>query len=130
VEQARERLANLLGCRPAEIIFTGGGIEANNQALIGAALANSGRDRHIITSAVEHPAVLNPLQWLEREGFAGTGQRQRRVGRDSCLADPGDCRDRRDCSITRRPYSLNVVAANLNNNVDQRGYDEQSRSVA
>ncbi len=72
VEQARARLANLLGCTPAEIVFTSGGTEANNQALIGAALANSGRGRHIITSAVEHPAVLNPLQWLERQGFSVT----------------------------------------------------------
>ena len=72
VEQARERIAGVLGCIPSEIVFTSGGTEANNQALIGVALANSGRGRHIITSAVEHPAVLNPLQWLERQGFAVT----------------------------------------------------------
>jgi cysteine desulfurase len=72
VDQARERLASLLGCFPAEIIFNGGGTEANNQALIGVALANSRSGRHIITSAVEHPAVLNPLQWLERQGFSVT----------------------------------------------------------
>ncbi len=72
VEQARERIANVLGCLTSEIVFTSGGTEANNQALIGVALANSGRGRHIITSAVEHPAVLNPLQWLERQGFAVT----------------------------------------------------------
>jgi len=72
VELARARLANLLGCIPAEIVFTSGGTEANNQALIGAALANGGRGRHIITTAVEHPAVLNPLHWLELQGFAVT----------------------------------------------------------
>jgi cysteine desulfurase len=72
VDQARERLASLLGCLPAEIIFTGGGTEANNQALIGVALANSRSGRHIIASAVEHPAVLNPLHWLERQGFSVT----------------------------------------------------------
>lgn len=72
VEQSRERLADLFGCSPAEIIFTSGGTESNNQALIGAALANSGRGRHIITSAVEHPAVLKPLQWLARQGFSVT----------------------------------------------------------
>jgi cysteine desulfurase NifS/selenium donor protein len=72
VELARTRLATALGCTPAELVFTSGGTEANNQALIGAALANSGRGRHIITSAVEHPAVLNPLLWLERQGFAVT----------------------------------------------------------
>lgn len=72
VEQARTQLATLLGCTPAEIIFTSGGTEANNQALIGIALANCGRGRHIITSAVEHPAVLNPLKWLESQGFTIT----------------------------------------------------------
>ena len=72
VEKARTQLASLLGCTPAEIIFTSGGTEANNQALVGTALANSGRGMHIITSAVEHPAVLNPLKWLERQGFTVT----------------------------------------------------------
>jgi len=72
VERARTALANVLGCSPAEIVFTSGGTEANNQALIGVALANSGRGRHIITSAVEHPAVLNPLNWLEMHGFTVT----------------------------------------------------------
>jgi len=72
VEAARVQLAHVLGCSPSEIIFTSGGTEANNQALIGAALANSGRGMHIITSAVEHPAVLKPLQWLERQGFTIT----------------------------------------------------------
>ncbi len=72
VEQGRTQLATLLGCNPAEIIFTSGGTESNNQALIGIALANCGRGRHIITSAVEHPAVLNPLKWLESQGFTIT----------------------------------------------------------
>jgi cysteine desulfurase len=72
VEQARAQLSLVLGCSPSEMIFTSGGTEANNQALIGTALANSGRGRHIITSAVEHPAVLNPLKWLESQGFAIT----------------------------------------------------------
>ncbi len=69
VEQARSRVASLLGAHPAEIIFTSGGTEANNQALIGVALANCERGRHIITSSIEHPAVLNPLHWLEGQGF-------------------------------------------------------------
>lgn len=72
VDLARRRLAALLGCSPSEIIFTGGGTESNNQALIGTALANSERGRHIITSSVEHPAVLNPLHWLEGQGFRVT----------------------------------------------------------
>ena len=72
VEQARARVALLLGCLPSEIVFTSGGTEANNQALIGTALANSDRGRHIITSSIEHPAVLNPLHWLEGQGFSVT----------------------------------------------------------
>jgi cysteine desulfurase len=72
VELARTRVAALLGCDPAEIIFTSGGTESNNQALIGAAFANSSRGRHIITTTIEHPAVLNPLHWLEGEGFTVT----------------------------------------------------------
>lgn len=72
VELARARVARLLGADPSEIVFTSGGTESNNQALIGGALANSNRGRHIITSSIEHPAVLNPLHWLEGQGFTVT----------------------------------------------------------
>ncbi|GAB7027421.1 cysteine desulfurase family protein [Geotalea toluenoxydans] len=72
VETARKRVAGLLGCDPAEIVFTSGGTEANNQALIGTAMANREKGNHIITTAIEHPAVLNPLRWLEGQGFAVT----------------------------------------------------------
>lgn len=72
VDSARARVAALLGCDPSEIVFTSGGTESNNQALIGAAFANSSRGRHIITTSVEHPAVLNPLHWLEGHGFSVT----------------------------------------------------------
>ena len=70
VERARGRVAAALGCDPAEVIFTSGGTESNNQALIGTAFANCQRGRHLITSAIEHPAVLNPLRWLEQQGFS------------------------------------------------------------
>jgi cysteine desulfurase len=72
VELGRARVANLLGCAPAEIVFTGGGTESNNHALIGCAFANRDRGNHLISSAVEHPAVLEPLKWLERFGFTVT----------------------------------------------------------
>lgn len=72
VEQARTRVAALLGSAPEEIIFTGCGTESNNQALIGTALANSDRGKHLITTTIEHPAVLNPLHWLEGQGFTVT----------------------------------------------------------
>ncbi len=73
VEIARARLAALLGCDPAEVVFTSGGTESNNQALIGAAFANKDRGNHIISTAIEHPAILKPLQWLARR-HGSTGQ--------------------------------------------------------
>lgn len=72
VEAARERVAKLLGCLPGQIIFTSGGTESDNHALIGFAFANRYRGNHIISTAIEHPAVLEPLKWLERQGFAVT----------------------------------------------------------
>lgn len=70
VVTARVRLADLLGADPSEIVFTSGGTEANNQGLIAAARANARCGKHIITTEVEHPAVLNPLLWLEEQGFS------------------------------------------------------------
>lgn len=72
VELARTRVAALLGCDSAQVIFTSGGTESNNQALIGAAFANRDRGKHIISTTIEHPAVLNPLHWLEGQGFTAT----------------------------------------------------------
>jgi len=69
VEKARRQVAAMLGCEPDEIIFTSGGTEANNLAIIGYSRANQHRGKHIITSAVEHPAVLEVCRLLEREGF-------------------------------------------------------------
>ena len=72
VRSAREQVARLLGCDAGEIVFTSGGTESDNHALKGYAFANAGRGRHIITSAVEHPAVLNVCHYLERHGFQVT----------------------------------------------------------
>ena len=73
VEQARQQVSDLIGCQPDEIVFTGAGSEANNLAIKGVAFARRDRsDRcdHLITSAVEHPAVLNTCMYLvERFGF-------------------------------------------------------------
>lgn len=81
VESARQRVAALLGCKLAEIVFTSGGTESNNQALIGSSLAHREQGRHIITSSIEHPAVLNPLRWLEGQGFTVTYLPVDRTGR-------------------------------------------------
>ena len=68
VEVARRQVSDLLGCDPTEIVFTSGGSEANNHALKGVFLANKGKGNHIITTAVEHPAILNPCHFLEKLG--------------------------------------------------------------
>ena len=68
VERARAQVAALLGCEPDEVIFTSGGSESNNHALKGVFFANRQRGEHFVTSAVEHPAVLEPLRFLETLG--------------------------------------------------------------
>jgi cysteine desulfurase len=70
VREARLRAANLIGAEPREILFTSGGTESANMAVLGAARAK--KSGHIITSAVEHACVLNACRRLETEGFAVT----------------------------------------------------------
>jgi len=72
VERARAQVAELLGCFPDEVIFTSGGSESNNAAIKGTAYALCDRGRHIITSAIEHPAVTEVCRFLEGEGWAVT----------------------------------------------------------
>ncbi|MGI9953000.1 cysteine desulfurase NifS [Moorellaceae bacterium AZ2] len=72
VEEARARVAALIGAQPEEIVFTSGGTEADNMALIGAAYANQNKGKHIITSSIEHHAVLDTAQYLMRQGFKVT----------------------------------------------------------
>jgi cysteine desulfurase len=69
---ARHQVAGLLGCAPEEVVFTSGGTEANNWAILGTAYALRQRGRHIITSRFEHPAVLKVCAFLEKEGCAVT----------------------------------------------------------
>ena len=72
VDVARAQVAALLSAEPDEIIFTSGATESNNLALLGIARANADRGGHIVTSRVEHKAVLDPCKRLEKEGFAVT----------------------------------------------------------
>lgn len=72
VRKAAEILAGILKVQPKEILFTSGGTESDNLALIGGALANQRAGRHIITTAVEHPAVTGPAAFLEEQGFEVT----------------------------------------------------------
>ncbi len=104
VELARTRVAALLGCDSTEIIFTGGGTESNNQALIGAAFANRDRGKHIISTTIEHPAVLNPLHWLEGQGFTVTFLPVDGTGR----VDPETVRR----AVTSKTILISVMHAN------------------
>ncbi|NSW95375.1 MAG: selenide, water dikinase SelD [Bacteroidales bacterium] len=72
VEHARKQVAELINCRPDEIIFTSGGTESNNFAVKGYAFANASKGNHIITSSIEHPAVTEVCRYLERKGFIVT----------------------------------------------------------
>lgn len=69
LEQAREQVAEALGASADEIVFTSGGSEAGNLAIKGIALNYQNRGKHIITSAIEHPAVLDAVEWLKKQGF-------------------------------------------------------------
>jgi cysteine desulfurase len=72
IEKAREKVAALINCKPNEIIFTSGGTESNNLAIIGSANYLKNKGNHIITSSVEHPAVTEVSKFLEKQGFKTT----------------------------------------------------------
>lgn len=72
VKAAADQVAKTLKVQPKEILFTSGGTESNNLALIGSALANRRAGKHIITTRIEHPSVYNPLIMLEEQGFEVT----------------------------------------------------------
>ncbi len=104
VERARNQVANLLGSSPDEIVFTSGGTEANNAALKGAFFAPGRRGRHIITTHIEHPAILAPCRFLERLGAVVTC-----VGSDSTgLVDPEEIRR----AIMPETFLVSVMHAN------------------
>ena len=104
VDEAREQVAELIGAKPREIVFTSGGTEADNLAIKGIAWAGSARGRHVVTSSVEHKAVLNACAILERQGFEVTYLPVDRYGR----VDPADV----SAAITPRTVLVSVMAAN------------------
>ncbi|MBI3665660.1 MAG: cysteine desulfurase [Acidobacteria bacterium] len=72
LEGARRQVAGLLGCRPNEIVFTSGGTEANNLAILGVVRSMARERRHVITTTIEHPCVLDACRQLEKEGVEVT----------------------------------------------------------
>ena len=105
VEHARGQVAALIGATPEEIIFTSGGSESDNHALIGVALAHIQQGKHIITSRIEHPAVINTCRYLEeRLSFKVTYLPVDRYG----LVDPQDVRH----TITRDTILITIMHAN------------------
>lgn len=81
MKEAKETLAKLWKVQEKEIFFTSGGTESDNLALIGAARANQRAGKHLITSAIEHPAIINTMRYLEEEGFRVTYLPVDRYGR-------------------------------------------------
>jgi cysteine desulfurase len=104
LEQARGEVAALLGAAPDEVIFTSGGSEANNLAIKGTFFALNREEAHIITSAIEHPAVLAPCRFLERLGAAVTCLPVDRTGR----VDPKDVRR----AVTPQTVLISIMHAN------------------
>ena len=82
LEKARGQVATLLGCEEDEIVFTSGGSEANNLALKGVYFARRDRGDHIITTRIEHPAIIEPCRFLERLGARITYLPMDRSGRE------------------------------------------------
>jgi len=104
LEEGRRQVAALIGADSAEIIFTSGGSEANNLALKGVAWALRAKGDHIITSAVEHPAIIEPSRFLEQQGFNVSVVPVDRFGR----VDPDDV----SRAITSRTILISVMHAN------------------
>ena len=81
IDLARSQVASLLGCHADEVVFTSGGTESNNAAIVAVAEALAGRGRHVVTSAIEHPAVEEPCAYLERRAWQGSRVGVNRDGR-------------------------------------------------
>ena len=104
LDDAREKVARILGCRMSEVVFTSGGTEADNAAIKGVAAALQGTGNHIVTSAIEHHAVLHTCQYLENMGFEVTYLPVDSYG----LVDPDDVAR----AITDRTILVSIMYAN------------------
>ncbi len=107
IEKARQQVAGLINCKPEEIYFTSCATESNNLAIQGIALANSKKGRHIITSAIEHPAVTEVCKYLGSQGFEITFLPVDQYGR----VDPGHVKN------AIRPDTILVTIMHANNEI-------------
>lgn len=107
VEEARRQVADLLHCNSDEVVFTSGGSESNNYAIKGTAFANREKGNHIITSAIEHPAVLEVCKYLAGKGFQVTYL----PVDEFCLVDP------RELQESIRPQTILITIMHANNEV-------------
>ncbi|MGB0037132.1 MAG: cysteine desulfurase NifS [Candidatus Acidiferrales bacterium] len=104
VDRARASVAALIGAKPAEIVFTSGGTESDNLAIFGVVAASPHAQKHVITTAIEHHAVLNSCQELERQGVAVTYIPVGRAG----IIDPEDIRS----ALRSETVLISVMYAN------------------
>jgi len=104
LEESRRKVAGVLNCKPQEVYFTSGGTESDNWALKGAAFANRKKGNHIITSAIEHHAILHTCEWLEKQGFTVTYVPVDEFG---CV-NPADV----EKAITDETILVSIMAAN------------------
>ncbi|MGH9664057.1 MAG: cysteine desulfurase family protein, partial [Bryobacteraceae bacterium] len=105
LEQGRRQAAALAGCDPTEIVFTSGGTEGDNLAVLGFVRRHAASRKHVITTAIEHPAVLNACAQLEREGVAVT---YARVGGEGAV-------DADEIRRALRPETVLISAMHANN---------------
>jgi cysteine desulfurase len=105
IEKAREQVARLLNARASEVVFTSGGTESDNAAMLGIVEASRAEHKHVVTTAIEHPAVLSTAKLLERRGVSVTYVR---VGR-SGVVDPADV------ASALRPETMLISIMHANN---------------
>lgn len=119
IRYAKETFAKLLKCSEKEIFFTSGGTESDNMALVGCAMANRRKGNHLITTQIEHPAVLQTMRYLEDMGFEVTYLPVDKCGRISL----------KDLEAAMRPATIIVSIMHTNNEIGSRQPIEEAGAL-
>ena len=122
VDAARESVAALIGAKPSEIVFTSGGTEADNLAIFGTVAASSKPRKHIITTAIEHHAILHSCEELERQGIDVTVVPVGRGPKSQGVVDPEDIRR------ALRPETILITVMHANNELGTSSRSTKSRA--